>query len=329
VTLVVGEVAYFSRGETTAPQTFYLRVVAIDWPVGGEPKARIQVGRMFGQTYANIGANVYWNQKAFIVDGVFYNVVAIKAYDKCIKYIVFREKLPKMPIKLYGKDLKVWDENEILPEMPPFNLPHEIIVDVQAAPPWTKPYSQQDKIGAKVSRPPLQISYTKEDEEMRFKGELKEIYNETLQPHKEFWMLEWFHTKPQQYTAFVLPRGELYLMTLSWFAPESNITIWDGDPTKPIKSYRGERVKFWYDPTDNMDIYMPRIGSSNPPPEIDEYYDIPANGGNADGSIDLDELVNAIQDYIHGTGPFAPGGRFDKDDLIDYIMDYLRQEGYI
>jgi len=203
---------------------------------------------------------------------------------------------------------------------------------VQAAPPWTKPYSQQDKIGEKKARPPLEIKYVAEDEEMRFKGELKEIYNETFiagQEEKEFWMLEWFHTKPQQYTAFVLPRGELYLMTLSWFAPESNITIWDGDPTKPIKSYRGERVKFWYDPADNTDIYLPRIGSSDPVPGIDGYYDSPANQGNDDDRIDLAELVNAILNYIHGEGPFALGGQFDKDDLIDYIMDYLRQEGYI
>jgi hypothetical protein len=332
VDLTTGGVAYFCRGEESAPQTFYLRVTAINWnPFSpGQSSARIEVGRMFGQTHANIGANLYWSQKAFIVDQVFYNVVAIKAEDNCIKYITFREKLPKMPIKLYGKDLKVWAPGEMLPEMPPFNMQHEIIVDVQAVPPWTRPYSQQDKIGPKVSRPALQISYTKEDEEMRFKGELKEIYNETLQPYKEFWMLEWFHTKPQQYTAFVLPRGELYLMTLSWFAPESNITIWDGDPTKPIKSYRGERVKFWYDPTDNEDIYMPRIGSSTPPPTIKEYYDIPANGGDADGSIDLNELVNAILGYLHSpTGLFGPDGRFDKGSLINYIMDYLKQEGYL
>jgi hypothetical protein len=329
VNLGIGGIAYFCRGEESAPQTFYLRVVSINWGAFGVPSsARIEVGRMFGQTYANIGANLHWSQKAFIVDGVFYNVVAIKATDNCIKYITFREKLPKMPIKLYGKDLKVWAPGEILPEMPPFNMPHEILVDVQAA--WTRPYSQQDKIGDKVSRPALQISYTKEDEEMRFKGELKEIYNETLQPYKEFWMLEWFHTQPQQYTAFVLPRGELYLMTLAWFAPESQTTIWDGDPTKPIKSYGGERVKFWYDPTDNEDIYMPRIGSSNsPPPTIKEYYDTPANGGNANDHIDLNEVVNAILDYLHGTGPFAPGGQFDRDDLINYIMDYLRQEGYL
>jgi hypothetical protein len=327
VNLGLGQVAYFSRGEPTAPQTFYLKVVAINWAWSGPSSARIEVGRMFGQTYANIGANQYWNQKAFIVDEVLYNVVAIKAEDKCIKYITFREKLPKMPIKLYGKHLKVWQPEEILPEMPPFNMPHEIIVDVQTM--WTKPYSQQDKIGEKKARPPLVIKYIAEDEEMRFKGELKEIYNETLQPYKEFWMLEWFHTQPQQYTAFVLPRGELYLMTLAWFAPESCITIWDGDPTKPIFTKQGVRVKFWYDPIDNEDIYMPRVGVPTPPPKIDEYYDIPANGGDGDDSIDLDEVVNAILDYLHNEYPFGPGGQFDKGYLIQYIMAYLKQEGYL
>ncbi|MBE0516135.1 MAG: hypothetical protein IBX41_01920, partial [Methanophagales archaeon] len=329
VSLKAGEVAYFKRGlEATQGATFYLRVIAINWGAFGAPSsARIEVGRMFGQTHANIGgANPYWSQKAFIVDKVFYNVVAIKAEDNCIKYITFRQKLPKMPIKLYGKHLKVWAPGEILPEMPPFNMPHEICVDVQ--PTWTRPYSQQDKIGEKRSVGALNITYVKEGEEMRFKGELKEIYHETCEK-EEFWTLEWFHTQPQQYTAFVLPRGELYLMTLAWYAPQSEITIWNCDPGEPMKVLHGMRVKFWYDPTDNTDIYVNRVGPAAPPPGIDELYDMAMYGGNGDGKIDLDELVNAILDYLRGTGPFAPGGQFDKGDLIQYIMAYLKQEGYL
>ena len=177
VILPIGQVAYFYRAKPGSPaerETFYLRLLSADVV---SKTAVIEVGRMFGQTYANIGANPYWSQKAFIVDEVFYNVVAIKAQDNCIKYIVFREKLPKMPIKLFGKHLKVWAPGETLPEMSPFNMNHEVIVDVQDS--WTLPHSQQEKIGPKEERPPLEIYYVDEYEEKRYRGELKEIYNET------------------------------------------------------------------------------------------------------------------------------------------------------
>ena len=256
VILSLGQVAYFYRAKPGSPagrETFYLRLLSAD---AVSKTAVIEVGRMFGQTYANIGANPYWSQKAFIVDEVFYNVVAIKAQDNCIKYIVFREKLPKMPIKLFGKHLKTWAPGETLPEMSPFNMNHEVIEDVQNF--WTWPYTQQDKIGFKQEREALNITYVEEGEEERFKGELREIYNETCE-HEEFWNVEWFHTQPQQYTAFVMPEDQLYLMTLAWYAPESCITIWNHEPDRPIAYYTGERVKFWYDPADNTDIYVNRV----------------------------------------------------------------------
>ena len=320
-------------GSLAERETFYLRIIAVDI---GEGRAIVEVGRMFGQTYANIGANPFWSQKAFMVDGVFYNVVAIKAVDNCIKYIVFRQKLPKMPIKLYGKHLKVWDVGETLPEMTPFNEEHQILIDVQ--PTWTRPYSQQDKIGPKKTGiPPLNITYVEEGHEKRFKGELKEIYNESHIPGQipdEWWNLEWFHTKPQQYTAFVMPEGHgLYMMTLAWFAPQAEITIWDHDPDGPVGSYTGERVKFWYDPADNRDIYINRVGEDHeiPPAWMSNmvlYYDMASHGGNGDGIIDLDEVINAIMDYLtdmYPFGPTGPGAPFDKDGLIDYILDYLAQ----
>ena len=332
VQMRVGDVRYFYRakpGNSAEKETFYLKLVAAD---GNDKKAIVEMGRMFGQTYANIGTNPYWSQKAFIVDEVFYNVVAIKALDNCVKYIVFRQKLPKMPIKLFGKHLKVWDIGETLPEMSPFNMPHEIIIDVQ--PTWTHPYSQQDKIGPKEPRPALNITYVEEDVEERFRGQLLEIYNESWNPDTgveyEYWNLEWFHTYPEQYTAFVMPDDQLYLMTLAWYAPQAEITIWDGNPDKPVANYSYERVKFWYDPADNHDIYINRVGDLPDEPgwitDIAEFYDMASNGGNSDGIINIDEVINAIMDYLtdtHPFGPTGPGAPFNKDGLIDYILDYL------
>jgi len=243
VVMNVNDVTTYHRGRPgTAAEaaTFYVRLVSAD---AVDNTAIVEVGRMFGQPYANIGGtNPYWSQKAFMVDGVFYNVVAIKALDNCFKYITFRQKLPKMPIKLYGKHLEVWGPRMPLPEMPPFNMDHEICVDVWDT--WTVPHSQQDKIGPKKEMPPLVIDYIYEDIEERYKGELKEIYNETS-ILDEYWDLEWFWTLPWQYTELRLPKEDKYLVTLSWFAPESEIVLWDGE-ANPVADYRGERFKFWY-----------------------------------------------------------------------------------
>ena len=379
--------------------TFYLKVNAIDWTNDPDTRAaRIEVGRMFGQTYANIEANVDWNQKAFIVDNVFYSVVAIKAQDDCFKYITFRQKLPKMPMKLYGVHLEVWGEGQLLPEMAPFCEDHEILVDILKTHP--RPYTQQDKIGMKVERPPLAITYVEEDTEERFSGSLLEIYNETRvmdlcececiceDPEKvcksyfgccvcvpgdwkgdptedevrgfdkcicpdpnydcksidgecrcpcecevmedEKWVLEWFHTYPEQYTAFTLPEGELYLMTLAWFAPEAKTKIWDGDPAGAIASYTGDRAKFWYDPADQTDIYINRIPAHEPDqPDLDITEVIcPDNGeisytveniGDADaGAFDVSITATGVSETDSITG-LAAGVSVTRTVAVDCV----------
>ncbi|WP_048098211.1 PKD domain-containing protein [Archaeoglobus sulfaticallidus] len=317
VAIGVGEYKRFYRAlEDTSGTTFYLKLIATD---SEKTKAIVEMGRMFGQAGANIGANIDWNQKAFMVDGVLYEIAGIKAKDNCVKYIVIREKLPKDEIKLYGKHLEVWEPNTVLPEMPPFNEEHEIFVDVQ--PTWTKPESQQDKIGEKVARPPLEIKYVKEDVEERYKGELKEIYDEMKirecsNPHptndewckeKERWLIEWFYTYPDQYTEFVLPRGELYLVTLSWYAPEASYHIWDGEeeddgPIAPIAHGFVNRVKFWYDPSDPTDIYVNRIegGNSTPSNPYNPHEPYNPYDANKNYEIEMDELLNAVADWNKG-----------------------------
>jgi len=329
VTMAAGDIEYFYRGQDDYPGTnFFVRVVAINWLPDGTGSARLQIGRMFGETFANIGANPYWNQKAFMVDGVFYNVVAIKAWDNCIKYITFRQKLPKEEIKLYGTHLLVWGPDTVLPELPPFNEPHEIMIDVLNY--QTQPYSQQDKIGEKEPRDPLEITFKEEDIEERFKGHLKEIYNETFieSVEDEYWNEEWFWTKPWQYTSFVLPPDQLYLVTLAWYAPEACNHVWDGF-TNGLEEepcvLEGSRVKFWYDPLDDTDLYVNRLGALPGPLTIAEHFDRATYGGNGNGQIDLTELVNAILAYLGGEYPFGTGGMFDKADLIDLLQNYIDQ----
>jgi len=320
-----GVVKNTADGERPA---FYVKLLSADHST---QTARIEVGRMFGQTHANIEYNPYRAQKMMIVDQVFYNIVAVKAQDNCFKYITIRQKLPKVPIKIFGFELKYWLPGETLPELSPFNEDHEILVDVQAG--WgPEPKCQADKIGPKIPRPPLNITYVVEDEEWRFLGELKEIYNETWNAsgaiEDEFWNVEWFHTQPKQYTAFVVPDGELYLMTLAWFAPQAETTLWDSHPDGPVGSWTGERVKFWYDPMDDTDIYINRVGGI-PAVEltIADYYNLPSNGGDGYPYISTEEVINAVMDYLTDDGPFAPSAdpAFTKNDLLDYIMQYLAQ----
>ncbi|MGC9444916.1 MAG: PKD domain-containing protein [Candidatus Methanospirareceae archaeon] len=334
VALNMNQYAYFYRG-TTDPSdykpdeaTFYLKVISADASRG---IAIVEVGRMFGQTHANIGANPYWNQKAFMVDGVFYNVVAIKTLDDCFKFITFRQKLPKMPIKLWGVHLEVWAPGETLPELPPFNMEHYVLKDIQNT--WTTPTCQRDKIGPIVEgAPALNITYCNETHEERFKGQLLEIYNESHEDYNfiEYWNLEWFHTLPWQYTEFIMPpENGAYLMTLAWFAPQAEITFWD-DAEGPVAEYKGERVKFWFDPLwGTRDLYVNReavgVGAPEVPGTLAEYYDsFYFGGGDLQGDMDADEVIKALLDYIAGRGPFAGSAPlFDHADMTAYMMDFL------
>ncbi|MBU0777475.1 hypothetical protein KKF82_04365, partial [Patescibacteria group bacterium] len=243
-----GQVKKYSRGSANSRGPFYVKVKAVS-----SDTATIEVGRMFGQTLANIGDNARWNQKAFIVDEVFYNVVAIKTKVvdgvEQFKYIVFRQKLPKDDIKLYGKHLKVWETNKILPELPPFNMEHRIIVDVLET-------QDKAKIGKESVVDPLKITYIREAKEKRFVGELKEIYNQS--GNKEAWVVEWFNTMPFQFTEFVLPPGQKYLVTTGFWAPEAVTHIWDGIESgeeKPVVNH-GDRLKFWHDASIVEGLYI-------------------------------------------------------------------------
>ena len=335
VEIGIGERKFLCQGQDNTGATpqgpFFVEVTNVD---PGEDKVTVKVGRMFGETWANVGwlyetGNMAWGfQKQFYVDGVCYNVVAIKTDDyENFKYITFRQKLPKVPIKIeqHSVLLKGWDKYEILPELPQFNMRHTILQDIQAD--WTIPEYVCDKLGEPLDAEALEITYTSEEPEPRFHGELKEIYYE--EDGYESWMIEWFQTIPYQYTGFELPTGHgLYLVTSAFYAPESVYHFWDGG--EPIGSPRiDSRLKYWFDPGDMTDIYV-----NKPPKPVDleiwEFYDLATYGGNGNGEVDLPEVMNAYSDYVCGFGegmyPFGPEAIYTDEDLIDLILMYL---GYL
>jgi|GEM_PF-3000917 len=315
--LAVGQVAKYQRGMKDDKGPFYIKLIAVD---ENNNQAVIEVGRMFGQTLANIGANARWNQKSFIVDEVFYNVAGIKAKVvngvEQFKYIVIRQKLPKEEIKLYGKHLKVWEINEVLPEMPPFNMQHEIIVDILET-------QDRAKIGNKIEARPLEITYIRETKEKRFVGELKEIYNQT--GNKEAWVVEWFNTMPFQYTEFVLPSGQKYLVTTGFRAPESVTSVWDGDVSgneTPIV-IKGDRLKFWHDASIAKGLYI-----NDGTLRLYGYFD----EGPGDLTV-IDPVTNKKPEQAPYTDPEAPfypqSGQSPRKDFVTFnpaIMDH--NQGY-
>jgi hypothetical protein len=123
----------------------------------------------------------------------------------------------------------------------------------------------------------------------------------------EVWMVEQFHTIPDQYTELGLPDdGQLYLLTSSWYAEESK--IWEAYLQYPYgyafdtefdidyNKYLGERVKFWYDPGDCEDIYVNSAWIyGEGPGEFDPWdYD----NDPKDGVLEEHEVIDAVNDFF-------------------------------
>jgi len=258
VSMAANTVRFFYKGQDNTgkdPQgPFFVQIIGS--PDATKDKVTVKVGRMFGNTWANVGANPYWNQKHFYVDSVCYNVVAIKTDgNESFKYVTFREKLPKIGIKInqHTQWLKGWAPKETLPEMPQYNMDHKILQDVQKV--WGAEEPEDITIGYKSGAetvmpvPPLVVEYNEEKTEPRFHGELKELYYEDYNENSEHWMIEWFQTLPWEYTLFRLPpeeEGGIYLLTSAFRAPEALNIFWDGEPGERYYPDYEDRLKFWY-----------------------------------------------------------------------------------
>jgi hypothetical protein len=147
----------------------------------------------------------------------------------------------------------------LLSVMPPYNLPHYVLLDVQPLTATntvtgTCPTScytatnrgltcREDdvpyfgKLVGPVSGVTADYYYVDENKNWQLLGELKEKYGDHAQD--EFWYVEQFQTLPWAYTEFVLPNldpgitgvdnPDLYLLTSAWLAPQSEGVLWTQD----------------------------------------------------------------------------------------------------
>jgi hypothetical protein len=264
----------------------------------------VMVGRALGHTRTAMddGAGNHdelpgdpWYLKRFFVDGHEYNVVAVYTEptadpspgdeDYEFKYITIRTPVPKENFvntedsqKLEGYFLgRVWGvDTALMSVMPPFNEEHTGIEDVQALPEkdpvsgelvFDNPdFFDDDCHGAVLKDlPPLVIRIVDEDDEPQFFGELKEKYYD--EDSSELWQTEQWHTVPDQYTELQLPPGQLYLLSSDWRSEQSLVSFYacvDDGFSPPQGLF--DRVKFWYDPRDNKDIYVNTWSGPGPSP---------------------------------------------------------------
>ena len=151
----------------------------------------------------------------------------------------------------------------------------------------------------------------------------------------EVWMVEQWHTIPDQYTELGLPDdGQLYLLTSSWWAGEAFIRdAWldypygyatSSEHSIGYEEHTGDRVKFWYDPSDCKDIYVNTAWIGEAPS---------ARKGDFDGNdvIDFDDFIafadcygatSCVDPIYNAIGDFNDDCKIDFDDFIAFADVY-------
>ncbi|MBN1763140.1 MAG: hypothetical protein JW878_08735 [Methanomicrobia archaeon] len=204
----------------------------------------------FDAPVGDTGAEIYVGMElaandTFYVNGVRYDVPAVGVVDTNgddvadkYKYITLRTPLPKAEdgeqVPDDGKASSQWLDTirvtEQIPLLPPFNVEHRIVEDINY-------YGTESPADRTLDVPALAFCYVEEDIDERYSTDLLEVlnevnrYNQSLPPF-ENWTKEDIQTRPDQYTAFALPwngttpspdPGEpwYYLLTTSFYAPNS------------------------------------------------------------------------------------------------------------
>ncbi len=246
-----------------------------------------------------------WYLKRFFVDGHEYNVVAVHVVRPGVgpndepyefKYITIRTPVPKLQpfvnyedsqvLEAYYRGIKMGVDTSVISVMPPFNVPHTGMNDIQALQEkdpvtgafiFDNPlfYDRDCRGDVLKNLPALEIRIVDEAREPQFWGELRELYTDGIDPHYERWMTEQFHTVPDQYTELRLPPGQKYLLTSAWESYQSRSATYRCPGGTLVQASvqaaaqengRFHRVQFWYDPIDRKDVYVNTWQGGSPVP---------------------------------------------------------------
>ena len=231
--------------------------------------------------YLTIGRRLHMGE-TFFVDGAEYDISMIYGPESSgpdefttFKYITIRNPTPKLedvtiePLTVTKTHVDICD---VLPMLPPFNMPHDVVDDINI-PFFCPPCVDCDEMNPDdcdiledydtveervVEVDPLEIHWMSEDVEPRFLTNLCEIFDEDVDTSCStcnLWQWTYIHLMPDQYTEMCYPEmddiddggyGD-FLMVSSWEAPNSC----------------GNRVKFAYDANDATDIYVNELEDGN------------------------------------------------------------------
>ena len=217
--------------------------------------------------------------ETFFVDGAEYDVAMIHGREGYLQYITIRNPLPKEEVTLETLSVikRAVEKEEPLPMLPPFNMVHDIIDDINggASSVFERRIEDQE---------PLNIIYVEEASEGRFETELLEIYNETTMG----WDSLQTHIKPDEYTEFKYP---CEVLLTSSFRSGNNRFTFIYDATVDGKGiYIGGRPPWdpcMYDTNDNGKIDREEVIDA-----IWDYYD---------GKITREQVIDVIWYYYDET----------------------------
>lgn len=207
------------------------------------------------------------------------------------KYITIRTPVPKEPFTnlILSQALQHYGIGDTISVMPPFNTKHTRRADItrlefvrpgEIGDPEIEDFGaveNLDCMGDIEGGSPVEVQIVEETREPQFRGSLGEIFLYSAEEGTASFGSETFNTLPDEYTDLGLaPADQLYLLTSSWRSDQSQVFFYacrssgiqtsdDEPPSQFIQDLAnavfnqfGLRVKFWYDPNDNEDIYVNR-----------------------------------------------------------------------
>ena len=227
-----------------------------DVDTGGET-VTLTIGRALGAAHSaiddgvgghDLAAGDPWYLKRFYVDGHEYNVVALMTQtargndpldpaecNENFAFITLRTPVPKG--NFFNPQDSLFQQGYFLDGLPaevsvlpPFNFRHTIAQDIQRidALDFANASIYASCVGALAAADPLVETIVDEAHEPRFGTELRETYNDLVDPPRDQvgWETHQTIVTPWNFTELNVPEGQQYLLTLNWRSPAGRLAFY-------------------------------------------------------------------------------------------------------